>query len=209
MKSLFTSLASSAVLGSMFALPVSAAAPVPSVNITAIGGQDASSGAVTLNVLGFPTTVALDGVANIDHATLDGANLAFSDNGVQFYSNHYFAGIGDQDTANFTVPWTITTAGLHTIVATITHGNVDGTDTVLVTINLNIAVNECPAAPSVAAHYLQLLGIKSGSKLFKNVISLVAGHMGAQTDFDGVKACDAGYAPVVDSYVDSHMSVAK
>jgi hypothetical protein len=209
MKSFLTSLASSAVLVSMFALPASAAAPVPGVNITAIGGQDATSGAVTLNVLGFPTTVALDGVANIDHATLDGANLAFSDNGVQFYSDHYFAGIGNEDTANFTVPWTITAGGLHNVVATVTHGNVDGTDSVLVTINLNIAVNECPAAPSVAAHYLQMLGIKSGSKIFKNVISLVAGHMGPQTNFDGVKACDAGYAPVVQAYVDSHMSVAK
>lgn len=189
--------------------PVLASAPVPSVSITAVGGQDATSGAVTLNVTGFPTVVALDGVANIDHATLDGANLAFSDNGIEFYSDHYFAGIGNEDTANFSVPWSITSAGTHDIVATVTHGNQDGTDSVLVTINFNISVNQCPAAPSVAAHYLKALGIKPTTKLYKNVISLVAGHMGAQTDFDGVKACDAGYAAVVKAYVNSHLTVSK
>lgn len=62
-------------------------------------------------------------------------------------------------------------------------------------------VLDCPAAPSIAAAYLQnVLHIKAGSATFKNIISLVAQHMGPQTDFDGIHACQTGYNTVVDAY---------
>lgn len=48
---------------------------------------------------------------------------------------------------------------------------------------------ECPAAPSIAAHYLHEQGIKSGSETFKNVVSVISKQMGPQTDFNNVKAC--------------------
>ncbi|MCR4330211.1 MAG: hypothetical protein NUV65_06740 [Candidatus Roizmanbacteria bacterium] len=50
--------------------------------------------------------------------------------------------------------------------------------------------DECPAAPSIAAHYLHEQGIKSGSETFKNVVSVISKQMGPQTDFNNVKACD-------------------
>lgn len=48
---------------------------------------------------------------------------------------------------------------------------------------------ECPAAPSIAAHYLHEQGIKSGSETFKNVVSVISKQMGPQTDFNNVQAC--------------------
>lgn len=49
---------------------------------------------------------------------------------------------------------------------------------------------ECPAAPSIAAHYLHEQGIKAGSETFKNIISVISKQMGPQTDFNNEKACD-------------------
>ena len=200
------------IAASLFLVGVSfVLAHTPSVRITAVGGQDATSGSVTLNVSTLPTAVNIDGsVTHDDPGNVDGVKLTLSDNGVIFYGpTNYFAGLGNVGTANFSLPWTINGDGNHQIVATASHGNSDGTDTVDVTVLLNIVVNQCPAAPSVAAHYLQGLGVKPGSATFKNVISLVAHHMGPQTDFDGVHACDAGYATAVKVFVNSHMSVPK
>ncbi len=64
------------------------------------------------------------------------------------------------------------------------------------------AAQICSAAPSYAAHYLKELGIKTGSKLYKNIVSLVAKRMGPANSFDGVEACDMpDYQTVVESYV--------
>jgi hypothetical protein len=123
---------------------------------------------------------------------------------------------GTDTSAAFSLPWNILGPGTYTVKVTARHGSpTDGVgsdeeEVVVSEIVLPpVVIDLCPAAPSIAAHYLQGLGIKSGSKLFKNVISLVAGHMGPQTYFDGVAACDAGYAGVVEAYTASHMSVAK
>ena len=178
-------------------------AHAPSVNITAINGLDATSGTVSFSVPSLPTTVNVDGTATHDDpGNLDGVKLSLSDNGVVFYpSNNYWSGIGNVGTAPFTVPWTITAAGAHTIVVTVSHGNADGTDTVDVTINLNVVVTECPAAPAVAADLLRLHNVKPKLISDKNYISSVAHQMGPQNSFNGVGACDAGYRDAVDTYL--------
>lgn len=198
------------LLGVMFGVGV-VLAHAPSINITAIDGQDATSGSVAVNVSSLPTTVNIDGVVTHDDpGNVTAVKLELTDNGTVFYSNNnYFAGSGNVGTANFTIPWTISSSGNHAIVVTASHGNSDGTDTVDVTIALNVSVNQCPAAPSIAAHYLQSLGVKSGSKIYKNVVSLVAQHMGPTTMFDGVEACNADYPSIVQYFVVSNMAISK
>jgi hypothetical protein len=65
-----------------------------------------------------------------------------------------------------------------------------------------VAVLDCPAAPSYAAPYLKVLGVKAGSKAYKNAVSLVAGHMGPQKIFDGVGACHPEYKEVIQGFID-------
>jgi hypothetical protein len=70
-------------------------------------------------------------------------------------------------------------------------------------------VCEEPAAPAIAAAYLKELGVKSGSKLFKNVVSLVAHEMGPDTEFQGSNRCDNDYVSKVQDFVDANQSVSK
>lgn len=199
----------SSVSGSVLALILVAgvaiaASPVPSIVIDSIGGVTPTAGALTLNVNSLPTTVNIVGTGSIDQSTLDGANLTLSENGTVFYGpTNYWSGIGNVQTAPFTVPWTINAGpSQRTIVATITHGNNDGTDTVLVTLNINVNVNECKAAPAIAAELLKNHNVKPGSKSYTNYISQVAHFMGPQTDFNSVHACDtAAYRSAVNTYL--------
>jgi hypothetical protein len=118
---------------------------------------------------------------------------------------------GSGSTFNYTLPWSILSAGTYNVMVTASHGSADGIAEEIVEVIYDgpVVVNVCPAAPSIAAHYLKDLGIRSGSKTFKNIVSLVADHMGPQTDFDGVMSCDEGYADVVMTFVDAHMNVSK
>lgn len=112
--------------------------------------------------------------------------------------------------AQFSLPWNIAGPGTYTVQVSARHGNDTGMDEEIVLVESTVVVSQCPAAPSVAAHYLQTLGIKSGSKIYKNIVSLVAQHMGPTTDFDGVHACDSvAYETAVKAFVDTHMSVPK
>jgi hypothetical protein len=132
-------------------------------------------------------------------------------------------------TSSFALPWNITAPGTYTLFVTARHGTTGSTGTssdVVVEVTQTvvvppppeeppaeeppIVVTECPAAPSIATHYLKELDVKSGSKLYKNASSLVALHMGPQTDFDGVVACNvAAYATAVREFVDAHLQIAK
>ncbi len=68
------------------------------------------------------------------------------------------------------------------------------------------AAPECPAAPAVAAAYLQSLGIKPGSTQGKNIISQVAQHMGLQSNFDNVPACQlSNYSNAVKAYINNFL----
>ncbi len=77
-----------------------------------------------------------------------------------------------------------------------------GEDTEEVVVEQTVVVLYYPAAPAIAAHYLQGLGVKAGSPAFKNVVSSVAHHMGPETDFDGVAKEDPAYEQTVEDYVD-------
>lgn len=120
----------------------------------------------------------------------------------------YFGWSCSDTTANWNVDWSIPGPGTYTITAKIRHQSNEGIDTEEAIVT-QLIVGQCPAAPSIAAHYLQELGIKSGSRTFKNIVSLVAQHMGPTTDFDGVTACESGYANVVMTFVDANQNVAK
>jgi hypothetical protein len=64
-------------------------------------------------------------------------------------------------------------------------------------------VQVCPAAPAIAADYMRsTLGIKPGSKKWKDVITAVAHETGKDGMFFAKHACDPGYAHDVKDYVD-------
>lgn len=176
----------------------------PTVNITTIDGQDASSGSVTLTVPLLPTTVTINGVMTNDPNISSLNSFTLADNGTVFYSINPSG--PHTDTLNFSAPWTINSTGLHTITATATHGNADGTDSVDVTVILNgvVTVNQCPAAPAIAGDYMKGKGVKSGSALWKNVINAVAGETGSKGSLWAAHSCDAGYSASVISYIHSH-----
>lgn len=121
-----------------------------------------------------------------------------------------FSGSGTVSSAPFSLPWTITGPGTYDVEVVAYHGGHDGSDSeeVIVTeTEIVVPVAECPAAPAVANHYMKDLGLKANSKQFKNVISLVALHMGPQTLFDGFEACDtANYEAAVHAFVDANLN---
>ena len=62
--------------------------------------------------------------------------------------------------------------------------------TVSATYTVDLASEDCPAAPAVAARLLREAGLSMKDETTKNYIAQVADHMGPQTDFDGVGKCD-------------------
>lgn len=66
-----------------------------------------------------------------------------------------------------------------------------------------------PPAPVIANRYLKELGLKAGSKQYKNIVSLVAHQMGPETDFNGVSVNDPAYPSLVKDFVDTNMSILK
>ncbi len=125
-------------------------------------------------------------------------------------------------TSPFALSWNIVTPGTYTVFVTARHGTTGsiGTstpETVVITQPVVIPPppeeeepEECPAAPSIAAHYLKDKGIKSGSKIYKNIISLVTAHMAPGTDFDGAVACaTTAYARAVKAFVEGSLQVPK
>ncbi len=106
---------------------------------------------------------------------------------------------------SFGLPWTITGPGTYVVAVTARHGSPAtgiGEDTEEVVVEQTVVVLCYPAAPAIAAHYLQDLGVKAGSPTFKNIVSSVAHHMGPETDFDGVAKEDPAYEQTVEDFVD-------
>jgi hypothetical protein len=76
-------------------------------------------------------------------------------------------------------------------------------DNVSVIKTASAPVIEYPAAPAIATHYLQSLGLKPNSVTFKNYVSKVAAHMTPGAKFEGLAPSDPGYAQaVIDWMVD-------
>lgn len=200
-----------------------ALADAPTITITLINGGNTTIPWTTpgdsLTVSSLPTTVNVQGTLVHDPNTNPVKK-------VKLYVDTVFASeqtlpLNVGDTFNFSLPWTITTAGSHTLAVTAKHGNCSNScigvdEEVLTVINLGGGGGDgggvnCPAAPAIAAHYLKdILGIKSGSTLYKNIVSLVALHMGPQTMFDGIAACtQPAYTNAVKAFVDANLTVPK
>jgi hypothetical protein len=151
-------------------------------------------------------------------AVVSSANLHMSaDNSVQAFLDNTSVGSALSYTTVDDFALTVT-PGAHELEFVVKNDAYDGPTNptgVIYRADINYCVpvapppTECPAAPSIAAAVLQTEGVKSGSTTFKNVISLVAKHMGPQTDFDGINACNAGYAPAVKVFVDANKGVTK
>lgn len=177
-------------------------AHAPTVVINPIGPLSYATFPQTYNVTGTVTHENPSNVSAVTDVTLFINNIQ---EGVAFNPNS-----GNDPSAPFVLPWNITGPGTYDVTVTARHGNDIGEDLEQVVVSsTQVTISQCPAAPSIAAHYLQSQSIKSGSKLFKNVISLVAQHMGPETNFDGIGACDSGYETVVKTFVDGHMTVSK
>lgn len=185
--------------------------PQPTVTVDALDGQSVVAGSpntVNISVPMLPASVNVDGTAMVDQGNMDGVQLEVSDNGTDFYGpTNYWAGSGNVDTAPYSVPWSITSAGSHTIVATVSIANNDGTYTVVATVTVTINVTECPAAPAIAAGYMQAHNVKSGSGQWKTVINDVAHQTGSSGQFWAAHSCDQGYAASVTSYIHSHYGI--
>lgn len=66
---------------------------------------------------------------------------------------------------------------------------------------------ECPAAPSIAAHYLKDQGYKPNSTTSKNIVSQVANAMTQGAVFEGIGKCDEGYAEAVEAFVNDILGI--
>lgn len=88
--------------------------------------------------------------------------------------------------------------------------NADWTDisaAPVVTVNNCDDVIECPAAPSVATHYLKdTLHMEPGDDPAKNIIAQVADHMTQGARFDGIGKCEPGYQDAVITFVNAIVS---
>jgi hypothetical protein len=69
----------------------------------------------------------------------------------------------------------------------------------------NGADGGCPAAPSIAARYLQSLGLMPTSAAGRNLVALVADHMTQGARFEGYDKCDLGYAPAVVAFLNARL----
>jgi hypothetical protein len=113
------------------------------------------------------------------------------------YTNGYTYDItGTLDPATGNVTGTGTSSQNQALTFTITGGATCTTAT----------TTQCPAAPAVANAYLRSLGEKAKAADRQNIISQVAKQMGAGNSFNGLKPCDAGYLPAVQSWVDAHLT---
>ncbi len=110
-----------------------------------------------------------------------------------------FEDVGNLTDYDYSLPWTITAPGTYTLKIQAKHGNDWGDDTEIVEVYLQVVV-DYPAAPAIAARLLKANGF--GGKNMGTWVSMVALHMGPETDFDGVhKSNVAAYEAAVDAYL--------
>ncbi len=141
-----------------------------------------------------------------------------ADNSVQAFLDNSSVGTSPNFTTVTDLPLTIT-PGAHELEFVVKNDAYEG-DTnptgVIYRADVNYCVpnippvNNCPAAPSIAAAYLKdVLHIKPGSAQYTNVISAVARNMGPQTFFNGTGSCHPSYTNIVQAYVDAHKNDSK
>jgi hypothetical protein len=168
-------------------------ADAPTVTVDPIG---------TLSYASFPQVCSVTGILHHPPDTDAISELKLFINGVQEGVTQDPEEADHDEYCNFSLPWTITGPGTYVITVTAKQGRWTGEDTETVVVEQTVVVLYYPAAPAVAVHYLQDLGVKAGSPTFKNIVSSVARHMGPETDFDGVAKEDPAYEQTVEDFVD-------
>ena len=147
-------------------------------------------------------------------ATISSAMLHLSaDNSVEAFLDNSSVGTSPNFTTVSDIPLTVT-PGTHELEFVTKNDAYDGPTNPTAVIYKAVinycapAVElDCPAAPSIAAKYLQSKGVKSGSTTAKNIVSQVAHEMGLQKNFQGTGACDnPTYSNKIKAFVDSKLS---
>jgi hypothetical protein len=199
-----------------------ALADAPVLNILTITGANVDgtwAPGNDLTVTSLPSTVSVGGTVTHDQ-NLNPVNA------VKLYVNDVLTGTqvvpnGSGNTFNFSLPWTITTAGNYTLKVTAKHGNCGdctGMDEeTLTVINLggggggNPGVN-CPAAPAIGGAYMKAHNVKAGSAKWKSVITYLASQTGNGGTYwakyacgGGIYADQAAYRAAVEAYVASQL----
>jgi hypothetical protein len=168
----------------------------PSVSITSIGGV-APGG--TVYVSSLPTTLTVAGTVShgIGINSVSGVELKV-DATVCGTLNNFPSIPGNPSTSNFALPCLITAAGLQTFTVGMRHGDDWGYDSEVVTVEVSSSI-VCKAAPAIAADWLRTNhpGVKSGSKLYKNIISHIANEMTQGAQFQSHDKCTTGYVTAV------------
>ncbi len=162
----------------------------------------------------FSNSLAIPTGAVVSPATL---HLG-ADNSVQAFLDNTSVGSAPGFSSITDLPLTITPGSheLEFVVKNDAYGGATNPTGVIYKTSIDYCVptvppaTECPAAPSIAAAYLKFLGIKAGSAQFSNIISLVAQHMGPQTNFNGINSCSLpAYSDAVKVFVNANKTVPK
>jgi hypothetical protein len=185
----------------------------PTVNITS------PTSASSLVFSSFPATVPVTGDVSFTGGTGNGStnlcavkDLTVTVDGEQIgyldKVGHSNGSPSCEDTfTTWSYPWTIDAAGSYTIKVTAHVSNDVGSDVEQVVVSQQTLTADYPAAPAVAAHILKDQGVSArygSGKKGGNYISDVAGHMGPQTDFDGVAKDDVdAYEAAVYAFLDN------
>jgi hypothetical protein len=156
--------------------------------------------------------------ADVKNATLSGLvhadnQATFFLNGVQFFQQQPVVAYANfQDPVDAFSTSRDLVAGLNVVRVQLVNGGTEPSTTALdfcYTVSYRLGGNNgndrCPAAPSIAARYLQSRGLQPTSAEGRNIVTLVADHMTEGARFEGYDRCDAGYAPAVVAYVNARL----
>jgi hypothetical protein len=200
-----TALLLSAAAVSALMVAVIASAHAPTVTIDSIDGQS-TAGSIVINVSSLPHTVTIagttthEGPANISAVS----TVEAFDNAALFHSGN-LGNSGNDPSTTWTIPWTITTAGNHTILVRMKHGNDWGSDSETVSV-VGVTVTCTKAAPAIAGAYLKnVAGWKPVSGQFKDAMYLVAQETGVNGSLWAGDKCDGTYEARVIAFVNANI----
>jgi len=137
----------------------------------------------------IPFTVMIEGVVSHEgDGNLNRLSLWGKDNGVYFYEpQRYFLGSGNATSAQFSIPWTIASEGIHRLKVEAEHDA------------QSPLVSQCKAAPAMAAEYLR--DINQSPRSVGKIISRVAQETGLNGELSVHEKCEPGYEDDVLFYV--------
>lgn len=153
-----------------------------SVTIDSILGVDASGGHVALNNLILPATVYIDGTVIFDHPQgVRDVVLTATVNGELLYGPEKpFADMKKTAIGEYSIPWVIEEFATYEIEVSASAPGEGGENTYK---------KGCPAAPSIATHYLRDIG----ERVRGDIIHVVAKRTGKQGSLWAKNSCDPDY----------------